>query len=131
MTVNSVWVNSDKKGSNSKGNFIILSKEKEQNFFSKNSIMLAKDNPNPTVIPSNFSHILMERKKENIPFSSNSEQNMNVPNIMNITDDLSKKCNLTLDKNENFFSGNILNNSAMEFKGSGNYNCKHKLITKC
>lgn len=48
---------------------------------------------------------------------------MNLQNVLNITDELNHKCNLTLDKNENSFP-NLMNNSAMELRQTNNLNCK-------
>jgi len=49
-------------------------------------------------------------------------KNINIPNVLNITDELNHKCNLTLDKNHNNFP-NLNNNSAIELRGSTNLNC--------
>lgn len=68
------------------------------------------------------------KNKENFIFINTEIKENNVPNnMLNLTDDLSKKCNLNLDNTDKNLSS-ILFNSSIDFKGAANYNCKRIML---
>jgi len=97
--VTGIWT-SDKRSSGSKGNFIVMSKEKEVNAFNVNDPL-----PNPHLLNANTPEKNKENK-ENI-FMSNDRP------MMNITEEAIKRCNISLE--EQF--GNSVD---MKFQSSNN-----------
>lgn len=103
-----------------------MSKEKDLNL-SKKQFYIDNENNNPTILSSETTTVpltILDRNKDKFSINYPENNENSVPNILNLTDDITKKCNLSLEKNDiNNFSS-ILFNSSVDYKIAGNYNRK-------